>query len=626
MKRISSLAFILTITVSVFGQVQPGKVRTIGRADKPGQPVSGVMIKSDGPSNMVLSGADGTFQLTFDGLKEGDAYRLTMIKKSSYRLLDAGMIGRPFGISSSVPVEICLVNEAQLAAEKAAIAEKLEAQITAKYMERIQELEAQNLTLEQKQKEQQSLDKNYEKLLQQLDEQSEYYATRDYDRMDSLDRVITGLIEQGEFDKAEALIHSKGSIEERLAALQKLQSDAQLSQELATKAQQLADAQKEAAAKEKRSLEQDLVNLFQMAKNSYQNDTAYYYIRKLVELSPDNTDYLDLAGEFANRGVGRYRESLEYYQKSLDLKLKTYGEEHEKVVRAYMLVGNAYQILAQFDKALEYIQKALDTQLKLSGEENYYVAHCYSSMALIYANYFQFDIALEYALKSHNIRVKLYGEDNVEVMNSFRNLGNYYLTLNQPEQAEKCYQKASDILSKLPGEHEKEKAENYMGFAKLYLSMERYDKALEYYPKAIDLYTKMYGPEDLHLAIIYSHLCLIYTNLEQYDTALEYIQKAFDIRQKKTPNHPWLTQYNQQAAECYIKMGQLDKAIEKMEETAPLLRKTKADMEYLDLLGSLLHKVGRDEEALQVWQRIHTTKPDFPQNDWAKEVESKTND
>lgn len=93
MKRISSLAFILTITVSVFGQVQPGKVRTIGRADKPGQPVSGVMIKSDGPSNMVLSGADGTFQLTFDGLKEGDAYRLT--------------------ISSSVPVEICLVNEAQ---------------------------------------------------------------------------------------------------------------------------------------------------------------------------------------------------------------------------------------------------------------------------------------------------------------------------------------------------------------------------------------------------------------------------------------------------------------------------------------------------------------------------------
>lgn len=46
----------------------------------------------------------------------------------------------------TIMVEICLVNEVQLAAEKAAIAEKLEAQITAKYMERIQELEAQNLT------------------------------------------------------------------------------------------------------------------------------------------------------------------------------------------------------------------------------------------------------------------------------------------------------------------------------------------------------------------------------------------------------------------------------------------------------------------------------------------------
>ena len=155
-------------------------------------------------------------------LGRDDAFKLTTIKKSNYELLDKDLIGRECGFTL-VPMEIVLVNLSEMQAEKAAMAERFEQKYAETYQKKVAELQAQldaqQITIDEAQKRQEDLDQALEKMLGQIETLVDRYVRTDYDRLYSLDQVINAHIEQGEFDEAERLIRSKGSVEERLAAL-----------------------------------------------------------------------------------------------------------------------------------------------------------------------------------------------------------------------------------------------------------------------------------------------------------------------------------------------------------------------------------------------------------------------
>ena len=83
MKYISSLIFVLRLLLglSAFGQTQQGYVKTLGRPDKKGGPLSGVSVRVKGEHNPVLSKEDGTLTLLLTGKKNGDAFTLQEIQK-----------------------------------------------------------------------------------------------------------------------------------------------------------------------------------------------------------------------------------------------------------------------------------------------------------------------------------------------------------------------------------------------------------------------------------------------------------------------------------------------------------------------------------------------------------------
>lgn len=618
MKHLYSLLLLLCITVLTMAQTQRGYVRTIGRSNNPGRPVSGVSIKVDGPYSMVLSGEDGLYVLSLSGLKIGDAFRFASVKKNGYDLLDQYTIGRDYSLSSKVAVEIVLVNRAEKEAEKARIAERFQAQAQARYEAQLRTLEAQNLSSQEKYKQSQSYEEMLNRVLDQIDAQAEYYATRDYDQMDSLDMVITHHIEQGEFDEAELLIKSKGSIEDRIRAVQTANQSADEAAEAAAKMQQLAEAKAEDAARQQANVEQDLMNLFQMAKASYQNDTAYYYLNKLLELSPENPIYLMESGDFVREIYSQYAQALEYYQRALSIYRNLYGEEHANVAVCYYNMGTAHYPLGQFDKSLMYAQKALDIRLKLFGDEHVKVANCYNCIGADYSALSQYDKAGEYCQRALTMLQKLLGEEHEEVAMCYHNLGDIYRKMSQFNRALEYHQMALSIFKKLYGEDHAYVAMCYRNMGVIYERLAQYDQAIECQKKAESIYKKVYGEEHAFVGECYYNMGVVYCRLTQFDRAKELVQKALSI---------FLTIYGEEypdVSACYVALcliniytGQYDAAIE-MNDKAIAITHTP---ELIDNKGEIYYVKGDYQAAYDVWVQLHAEFPDFPQQAWAQEVE-----
>ena len=120
------LCFIILFltTLSLQAQTQQGYVKTLGRPNKPGVPLSNVTVRFRGLINQVLTDKDGKFAVILQGKKEGDAIILQSVRKDGYELKDRELIGRQLVYSTKVPIEIVMVNSEQLVKDRQRIERK----------------------------------------------------------------------------------------------------------------------------------------------------------------------------------------------------------------------------------------------------------------------------------------------------------------------------------------------------------------------------------------------------------------------------------------------------------------------------------------------------------------------
>ena len=66
------------VCATIQAQKQEGYVKTLGRPNQKGEPLSGVSVRVKGEHNPVLSKEDGTLTFLLTGKKNGDAYAFRM--------------------------------------------------------------------------------------------------------------------------------------------------------------------------------------------------------------------------------------------------------------------------------------------------------------------------------------------------------------------------------------------------------------------------------------------------------------------------------------------------------------------------------------------------------------------
>lgn len=210
MRYITLVINILLAVSGIHAQVQKGYIKTQGRPNRPGKPLSGVTIRWKGSINAVISGTDGAFKVSFPNKKNGDAIYLISATKKDYELLYLEQKQQRF--STEVPIEIVMVSTDELEANRKRIADNAYKKAEEKYQARVDSLNRQLkedlVTKQQYRQKMESLQDQYEKYTSQIESMADRYARTDYDHLDSLDCEINICIENGELDRADSLIHT----------------------------------------------------------------------------------------------------------------------------------------------------------------------------------------------------------------------------------------------------------------------------------------------------------------------------------------------------------------------------------------------------------------------------------
>lgn len=374
MKRILlSITFVMMVVCCFAAVTQTGYVKTRGRLGSNGQVIPGkrlgaaTVVLQNGSS--VVSNQSGNFSLSLPSGK----YYLKNVKKEGYTIADPDILSKQYAYSAN-PLVLVLDEPSTQQDDKLASERKLRRNLQKQLQQREDELEAlkeeNKITQEQYREALQKLYSDQESNEKFVAEMAERYSKIDFDQLDDFQRQMADFIQDGELVKADSLLRTKGSMEDREAEIRRiLDTNAKEEQEL-TEREKLLSESKKAAEALLEDYAADCYNHFELCKLRFDNDSAAFWLEKLAELLPDNIDCQFEAGNFISNYLAKYDFALQYYNKALKLAKDQYGENHPVVALSYNNIGAVYDSQGVYDKALENYEKALKIQLGILGEEH----------------------------------------------------------------------------------------------------------------------------------------------------------------------------------------------------------------------------------------------------------------
>lgn len=340
--------------LAAVAQTQQGVVRTLEKSNRPSVGIKGVTVSILEYPNALVTGQGGKFSFTARGKKPGDAIRVSRVTKKGYTLADPK--GRKYAYSSTVPIEIVMVSDKQLAVDKKQIEDKATARAKRTYESRIAELERQlaekAITEQAYYAERERLSNDYDSYIQLIDEMAERYAMTDYKGLSDINRRILECIENAELERADSLINSKGDLDQRERELREQQELNQATEEF------LEQSRRDAEFK-LNDLAEDYYNKYTILAAGYRNDSAAYWLERRAALDTTNVEWQNQAGFFNLQYLANYSRAMEYFQMASRQALVQYGEDSPWIALTYEGIALVYTLQGNSAQAMEYFQRSL---------------------------------------------------------------------------------------------------------------------------------------------------------------------------------------------------------------------------------------------------------------------------
>ncbi|MFI3250089.1 MAG: tetratricopeptide repeat protein [Eubacteriales bacterium] len=280
--------------------------------------------------------------------------------------------------------------------------------------------------------------------------------------------------------------------------------------------------------------------------------------------SLEQAEYYDEQA-FACNGSRKFKEALEYYQKSLKIKEEIHGSDHEEIsvacrniavicenmlqydmalsyygkaleileeldledsregnkLLSYM--GNLYGILGEHGKSLEFLEKALTQSIEELGD-HLETAQIYSFLSSLYVNMQEFQLAYEMEQEARTIFEEVLGLEDERTQRSDQHLFFVLLNLNQWEDAQEIYQKTLDSTIECFGDKSIQVFDCMKNFADDCYNANQYTKALDIYHKIVELESDNVDK----MLNIYNRMGQIYQKSQDSRQTYEYYMKAYE--------------------------------------------------------------------------------------------------
>ena len=306
----------------------------------------------------------------------------------------------------------------------------------------------------------------------------------------------------------------------------------------------------------------DLINLLGTCYKklgNYENALEFYQKSMSIRLKILSDENLNIAKSYNNIGmiwsiIGNYDIASDYINKSLTILLKSLTIDHPLIADNYINFGLNLYRKGDFDKALEYFKKSLTIYKINFGGIHPRVALSYNNIGGVWESKGYFDEALKYYKMSLEIRLKTLGNEHTDVAKTYHNIGLIFMNNGQYDKALVYYKKSLKNLKKNLGRDHSLVAQSYNDIAHLWNKKGEYDKASDYYEKSLDIQLKIFGKDHTDVAKLYFDIGNMNININKFELAIIKFQKGFLIQKKS--GFPF------KIAECYEALNDNENALE----------------------------------------------------------------
>lgn len=524
------LCLIVTVSVS-FSQTQQGYVKTRGRLAAngtaiPGTRLSGATITFKG-NRTVTSSTNGVFTFAVPS----KTFCITHVQKNGYQLYDNDLLGRDHKFSAN-DLLVVMDTPDNVLADKLTSERKIRRTLQRQLAEKEDEIEAlkeqQKITEEQYRKQLQELYKAQENNEKLISEMAERYSTLDFDQLDDFQRRVAAYIQNGELTRADSLLNTKGSMEERRARIEQNKTIVTINAQELKKRQEEQKKSEALLTKELEDFGKDCFSRYEIYKLQHKNDSAAYFLKMRADLDSTNIRWNIEYANFCRIYLEKNVESERYIQRALQHALLS--QKVDEQILCYNMLINVESSRHNYEQALLYV----DTEEDLMCRHNLYgiedQLNVATSRGNIYRQEGKYDLAERYLLKAVSLIEN--NCDSVSIKILAETLGNY---ANFCIDVEK-YQEALDVYRKILILTETQDSlitpivittENNIGNSYYLLGL--YDEALIWLEKSLKHAKELYGDKHSSVSISLSNIGAIHMRRKEIDKAIEITDEVISI-------------------------------------------------------------------------------------------------
>lgn len=450
--------------------------------------LSGVTIRIKGV-NVVVSGKGGKFRILLPENHIKNSIYIELISKPGYELIDRDILNRPIVYNPNTPLTIVMEEESILAEERLAI-EKKHRRALLLYLEKSErEIQESDFTVQEKNRKLQELynrQSSQERLINNMVNQ---YGKYDYDAMSMFDLKVTECIINGELEKADSLLNTKGDISDRVNKLYEIRDKISHSDSI---------------------LQSEKGDLFAVADSLHERGKKLLNSGKILDGRECIRQAMDIRRELLGEVSEDYITSLNNYaysygaennwQKAVELqeqvmvlcgKLKTphknIGMYTTNMGRYYYLTGNKVKAAKTWEQALPLVDRY--------GELYDFLLN---SLGSVYDDLGdqQGMIRIMALMEEHNSQELIKSCDEPKCM---LERAQYYETMGNQEEARECYRKVLDMpLDKETKAQVHEAYASYLGG-----TIKDFATASDYYLSAANIRRGISGETEVYAMLMY---------------------------------------------------------------------------------------------------------------------------
>ncbi|CAF4684438.1 unnamed protein product [Rotaria socialis] len=237
--------------------------------------------------------------------------------------------------------------------------------------------------------------------------------------------------------------------------------------------------------------ETNLLSLGDVMLDMGKFDLAGKYYRQWLSELPSNDPSIyalyQRLGMIAN-AEGEYDASLEWYQKSLEMRMQTRPSDHVNIGNTHNSIGTVHQTKGDRGRALESYNQAVSLFKQAHDENHPKMASFYNNIGNIYQEEKKYFEALDFYEKSLAIWKKHLPPDHPDLGASYNNIGGVHQCLGHYDLALDHYNRSLKIrLKSLPAQHP-DIASTYRNMGLVYEYKVELEQALIYMKKAQTIY------------------------------------------------------------------------------------------------------------------------------------------